>query len=79
MIVLALLVGQKIALPVFLGAYLWGWAGYSGRVALVYAFCGWGFVVGFYDRTMGLLFHSSWLASRLQSTLPGWIPEWLIF
>ncbi len=34
MLLLTVILGQKIALPAFLGAYLWGWGGYSRRFSL---------------------------------------------
>jgi len=78
MLVLTLAVGQKIALPLFLGMYLWGWGGYGWRFSLAYALGGWLLIVGFYDQVMGLVFHPSWLGQGLGPLIPrGW-PDWLI-
>jgi putative tricarboxylic transport membrane protein len=78
MILLTLVVGQKIALPVFVGVYLWRWGDYSWRVSISYALGAWVFIVGFYDQIMNLLFHPSWLYALLQPRLPDWLPAWLI-
>ena len=77
-LVLTLVVGQKIAMPVFIGIYLLRWGRYRKRFALGYALAGWAVLVFFYDQVMGMLFHTSWLALWLQSVLPGGAPEWLI-
>ena len=78
MLALTALVGQKIAMPLFIGVYLWRWGRYRKRFAVSYALAGWAILVFFYDRTMGLLFHPSYLAIWLRSVLPGGVPDWLI-
>ena len=77
-ILVTLVAGQKIALPLFIGIYLWRWGGYRKRFALAYALAGWLIVVFFYGEVMGLLFHPSYLELWLQSSLPDGIPAWLI-
>lgn len=77
MIVLTLLVGQKIALPVFVGAYLVRWGHYRKRVGVAYSFAAWVILVFFYDQVMSLLFHPSYLALWLQPLLPSAVPDWL--
>ncbi|MEE8093706.1 MAG: hypothetical protein V3T47_05655, partial [Gammaproteobacteria bacterium] len=77
-IVVTLVAGQKIALPLFIGVYLWRWGGYRKRFALAYALAGWVIVVFFYGEVMGILFHPSYLELWLQSALPDGIPAWLI-
>ncbi|MDP6175761.1 MAG: tripartite tricarboxylate transporter permease, partial [Rhodospirillales bacterium] len=76
-LLVALVVGQKIALPLFVAAYLFRWGGYGRRVALGYAFGAWVFMVGFYDQTMHLFWHQSLLAGVWPSIFPEWIPNWL--
>ncbi len=76
-ILLTFVVGQKIALPIFVGAYLWRWGGYSWRVTGAYAIGAWVFIIGFYDKTMNLLFHPSWLHTAVQERVPDWLPPWL--
>jgi TctA family transporter len=77
MILLTLLVGQKIALPVFIAVYLLRWGKYSVRTAIFYAFCAWLIMVLFYDRAMSLLFHASYLSLELHKVLPANFPHWL--
>ena len=77
-LVLTVLVGQKIAMPIFIGVYLWRWGHYRKRFVAGYALAGWAVLVFFYDQVMGMLFHTSWLALWLQPVLPGGFPEWLI-
>lgn len=78
-LLVTLVLGQKIALPLFVGVYLWRWGGYGWRMAVGYAFGGWAFMVGFYDQVLGLFWHPSWLSDWLPQLLPDWIPAWLIF
>ena len=79
MIILSLLVGQKLALPIFIVAYLVRWGGYSKSIALGYGIAAWVVLVFFYGQVMGLLFHPSYLAGMLQPLLPRGFAEWLIF
>jgi len=79
MIVLTYPLGQKVALPIFIGMYLWRWGGYDRRLSIGYAVGGWIFIIVFYDRIMNLLFHPSWLYSWLQPLFPEWLPSWLLF
>ena len=79
LIVLTLLVGQKLAIPLFVGAYLMRWGHYGKRVAVAYALGAWALLVFFYGETMSLLFHPSSLALALQPALPGSVPTWLFF
>jgi TctA family transporter len=79
MILVMLVVGQKIALPLYIAAYLIRWGGYNWRIALGYAVGGWVLLVGFYDQVMHLFWHASWLDSWLPQLLPEWLPKWLFF
>jgi len=56
-------VGQMIALPVFVGVYLWRWGGYGWRISLGYTAGGWLILYGFYDQVMHVMWH--------QPLLPG--------
>jgi len=77
MILAALVIGQKLAIPIFIFVYLMRWGGYGWRLALGYALCGWALLVGFYDKTLNLFWHPS----LLQQWIPGdqnyWLPLWL--
>jgi len=77
MIGLTLLIGQKIALPLFIGVYVVRWGHYRKRVAVAYALAAWAILVFFYDQVMSLLFHSSYLALWLRPVLPPGVPDWL--
>ena len=79
LILLTLLIGQKLAIPVFVGIYLLRWGGYSKRIALAYALGAWAILVFFYDRVMSLLFHPSYLELWTQAYIPSGVPDWLIF
>ena len=78
MLLIMLVVGQKLAIPIFIAAYLIRWGGYSRRLALLYAAGGWLFLVGFYERIMHLSFHHSYLKIWLPEILPDTFPFWLI-
>ena len=77
MIVVTLFVGQKIAIPLFVGVYLVRWGHYRKRFAVAYSIGAWAILVFFYDQVMSLLFHPSYLALWLQPVLPAGIPDWL--
>jgi len=79
MILATYVVGQKIALPLFIGVYLWRWGQYPKRLSISYAIGGWAFIVVFYDQIMNLLFHPSWVHSWLRPIFPEWLPKILIF
>ena len=76
---LTLLVGQKIAMPVFIAVYLLRWGHCRPPVAAAYALAAWAVLVIFYDRIMNLLFHPSYLALWLEPRLPPGTPAWLVF
>ena len=59
--VITYLVGQLVALPLFVAAYLLTWGGYGWRVGLGYAAIVAVVLWAFYGRLMGLLFHPSLL------------------
>ena len=79
MIGFCLLIGQKIALPIFIGIYLIRWGGYSKKIALAYALCAWAILVFFYGQVMSLLYHTSLLEQAVQNFIPRGFPDWLIF
>tara|TARA_B100000315_G_scaffold251274_1_gene285768 strand:+ start:4652 stop:6706 length:2055 start_codon:yes stop_codon:yes gene_type:complete len=77
LILISLVIGQKLALGLFIGIYLWRWGKYSPRLSIAYAVGGWAFIVGFYDQIMNLLFHRSMLQSWVYPMLPDWLPSYL--
>jgi putative tricarboxylic transport membrane protein len=79
MILMTLVIGQKLALPLFVAVYLIRWGRYNWRTALGYAADGWLVLIIFYDRIMDLFWHPSWLNSWPPQLLPDWLPAWLFF
>jgi ABC-type uncharacterized transport system fused permease/ATPase subunit len=79
MILVMLIIGQKLALPLYIATYLFRWGNYNWRIAVGYAVGSWIFLVGFYDRIMHLAWHPSWLDSWLPEHLPSWLPPWFFF
>ncbi len=55
-VVLAILVGQLIAIPAFIAIYLWRWGGFGWKMIVIYTGCAWLFLWGFYDQIMHLQF-----------------------
>ncbi len=53
----AYLIGQMIALPLFIMVYLLRWGGYGWRISIGYAIVGWLVLYGFYDQIMHVLWH----------------------
>jgi TctA family transporter len=76
MVLVMLVVGQKIALPLYIAVYLSRWGGYRKRFCIAYAIVAWIFMLAFYDRVMHLFWYPSWLEQYLPSLLPQWIPAW---
>lgn len=76
-LLLSLVIGQKLALTLFFGIYLWRWGKFGWRVSIGYALGGWLLLVLFYDRVMHLFWHQSWLTEFLPQILPEWLPKWL--
>ena len=77
-VLLTLVIGQKIALPLFIGIYLWRWGGYGWRLSVGYALAAWAFIAVFYDKLLHLVFHPFWLAPPLRAIIPDWFPAWLV-
>ena len=79
MIVLMLIVGQKLALPIFIYIYLVWWGKKSQALSLTYALFGWGVLVFFYDRIINLVFHVPLLQEPLEQMTPSGFPIWVLF
>lgn len=77
MLLIMLVIGQKLAIPLFIFVYLIRWGKYGPLLAAGYAACGWIILVGFYDRVMHLFWHHAWLTGWLPDQLPSWLPSWL--
>ena len=78
MILITLLVGQKIAVPLFIFLYLMLWAKRSLYVSFMYTSLAWFFLVLFYDRIIHMQFHQPYLASFIEAILPEFIPVWVL-
>jgi len=77
-ILAGLVIGQKLALPLFAAMYLRRWGKYGWRVSIGYAAGAWIFLIGFYDRVMHLFWQPSWLSDWLGTSLPAWFPAWVM-
>ena len=77
MALIMLVIGQKLAIPLFIYLYLRLWARYAIWIGAIYAFVGWLFLIILYDRIIHLNFHipmfNDWL---IKLTPENW--EWLI-
>ncbi len=78
-IFLAHVIGLKLALPLFVLAYLLWWGKLSITISAGYAIAIWGLLVAFYDRVINLTFHDALVRPLFPSRFPGFLPEWLIF
>ncbi|MEK9662158.1 MAG: tripartite tricarboxylate transporter permease, partial [Alphaproteobacteria bacterium] len=72
-----LLIGQKLALPLFVAVYLWRWSTFGRRTVAIYAFVTWAALILFYDQVLHIFWYKSWLAGWLPAALPAWLPSWL--
>lgn len=77
MALIMLVIGQKLAIPLFIYLYLRLWARYATWICALYAFVGWLFLIILYDRIIHLNFHIPLLNDWLIKLMPeNW--EWLI-
>ena len=79
LIVLMLIVGQKLALPIFIYIYLVWWGKKPRVLSLTYALFGWGLLVFFYDRIINLVFHVPLLQELVEKMIPSGFPIWVLF
>lgn len=79
MILIMLVIGQKLAIPLFIIVYLISWGKYSWRLAIGYALGAWALLIVFYDRILHLFWYPSWVSSWLPGILPDGFPNWLFF
>jgi len=77
LLVVTLLLGQKIAVPLFTGIYVLRWGHYRKRVAVAYALVAWLIMVLLYGQVMNVMFHPSYLSVWMQAILPPGFPGWL--
>lgn len=79
MVLVMMIIGQKLAIPLFVVIYLFRWGKFNWRISIGYAIGSWVLLIAFYDRVMHLAWHPSWLDGWLPELLPTWIPSWLFF
>ena len=77
-VVAALIIGQKLALPIFVFAYLRFWGRFRLSWCVAYSLVAYLLMVAFYDRIIRLFFHEPLIATFLAGRFPGWFPEWLV-
>jgi len=77
-VVLSVLIGQKLAIPIFVAVYLLRWGRYNWRVALGAAVACWAVLVFFYDRVMHIFWYLPVLDAPIRQLLPQNFPMWLI-
>ena len=78
-ILLSMLIGQKLAIPLFVAVYLVRWGDYDWKIALGYAAASWAILVFFYDWIMSLLWYPPLIEPLVRSILPARFPFWLFF
>lgn len=59
----ALIVSQMVALPVFMGLYVWLWGRYNWKIAVVYLLSGFALLYLFYDQFLHVFWHPALLLS----------------
>ncbi|WP_305985916.1 tripartite tricarboxylate transporter permease [Roseibium sp. MMSF_3544] len=77
-VVLALLIGQKLALLVLIATYLVKWGGYGWRLTIPYVAVCWAILTGFYDRIVHVFWMKPLLNDQIRAVLPDWLPAWVI-
>lgn len=78
-ILLALVIGQKLAIPLFIFAYMKNWGDYSSRQSALYAGACWLVLIAFYDRVVHILWQTTPIVEFVKSVAPDWFPVWLMF
>ena len=74
-----LVIGQKIALPLFILLFCRYWAGFSWRFAITYATAGWLVLVLFYERVLTIFWQPSLLGDLARDVFGSGAPLWLFF
>ena len=71
-ILLALVIGQKLAIPLFIFAYMKNWGDYSSRQSALYAGACWLVLIAFYDRVVHILWQTTPIVEFVKSVAPDW-------
>lgn len=74
-----LVIGQKLALPLFILLFCRVWAGFNWRFSVSYATAGWAILVLFYERVLTIFWQPSWLGDLAKDVIGTDAPLWLFF
>ena len=78
LIPVVMVIGIKLAIPLYVLVYLLTWGKVRPGPALLYTLGCWAVLIGFYDRALHQAWYPSLLYDWLGGTFPDWFPEWLI-
>lgn len=71
-------IGQKLALPLFVVAYLWWWSDFGWRTITIYALATWTVLIVFYEMVLHVFWYPAAAWFWLSDALPSWFPLWLV-
>jgi TctA family transporter len=77
LILVMLVIGQKLALPLFVVAYLVWWSEFGWRLIALYGMLTWAALIVFYDQVLHVFWYPAALSDWLSAALPAWLPPWL--
>ena len=75
----ALVIGQKLAIPIFILLFCRFWAKFSWKFSFAYAAAGWIVLVGFYERVLTIFWQPSLLGGLAKDVFGVNAPLWLFF
>ena len=75
----ALVIGQKLAIPIFILLFCRFWAKFSWTFSFAYAAAGWIVLVGFYERVLTIFWQPSLLGGLAKDVFGVNAPLWLFF
>jgi putative tricarboxylic transport membrane protein len=75
----ALVIGQKLVIPIFILFFCRLWAGFSWQFSMAYAVAGWIVLVGFYESVLTIFWQPSYLGELAKDMLGAKVPMWLLF
>lgn len=78
LVLVMVVIGQKLALPIFIYLYLRRWGEYGWKFALTYALAGYAVLIIFYDHILHIFWFPSLLPEWIRDNLPDSFPIWLI-
>jgi hypothetical protein len=78
LILVMMVIGMKLAIPLYVFLYLYVWSKVALRPSIIYAASCWAILIVFYDRMLHQAWHPSLFYDWLGSAFPPWLPEWLI-